>query len=789
MPSNVLTISAQAVARSFTVDPELRLPERPYFPKEILVLPFRNGGILFEGVRGSQVLQGRSAREIVPAILPHLDGKHDLAAISAELPDIPTDSIRMVIALLFSRGLLEDGCGEDLTAQDSELESFVGRYTDVTRINRNRHEALARLTNSQVVLAGPQPLVDTMAEALSRSCIGAVRIISDPLDLTGEVDLLVAASDDRNWFERAHDLGVPALHLLTSRNYAEIGPLFIPQKSACYSCFRRRRPTSVEGEENDQEFWAGIAALNVFHLLSRVGTPALYNQCHVYRRSLHGAVYEREHIARLPGCSRCGLGMLPVAGTKQVEDVWIFHNATISPPLRFVNPRDHQHHYDAANLRITGTLAEPYYGARIVPLPKASEVPLPPSWCKTNGGSPHPINLDLLAATLRYAVGYQQVDGMTKRHIAPTAGSLASPEGFLICRDVPTLPAGIYRYNAPNHELEYLGATADDVLGNALGVSAEELPEVLIVGVASLEKMRSKYSNASFRLFNLDAGFACCYFREVLTTYGLAVPEFSNGRDKVLSRLLHVPTSGNRNVVTYVLGVTTKRETPNRSLPVQAAHIVDALIERSSIVPLPSAARPTPAKPGRDGVAWLSEDLGTLLRSRRSIRDFARRGIPGVHLEAIVGLAYEAHRSRVASGGLPVSAQLWLGVQEPSDDLPAGIHKWNATGCTLDPVRIGVEDGEFAGITLQPSLSRASAILFVSMDFGDAVTHYGARGYREMLSHAGTVAAKALMVGASLGVSGCPWGGVVEDAWGEVLDIDRYSNCPLMGVSLGYSAP
>jgi SagB-type dehydrogenase family enzyme len=315
-----------------------------------------------------------------------------------------------------------------------------------------------------------------------------------------------------------------------------------------------------------------------------------------------------------------------------------------------------------------------------------------------------------------------------------------------------------------------------------------ELPEALIVGVACLEKIRSKYGNASFRLYNLDSGFAYCYFREVLTSFGLGVSEFENVRDIALARLLHVPLSGNRNALTYVLGVTATPESSRRRARVAPEYIVDALIDRASFLQVPAQLLPPTAgwRPMSDHLGWLAGDLGTLFKHRRSIRDFAKRSIPRAQLETIVGCAHEAQISRIAAGGLPIHATLWLSVRGPSGDLPAGIYRWDPSDRTLQQVRQAVPEDEIARTSLQSSLSRAPAILFVTMDFGDAVSRFGARGYREMLSHTGTIAAKALLVGASLGVSGCPWGGVVEVGWGKVLDVDRYSHCPLMGVSLGY---
>ena len=87
---------------------------------------------------------------------------------------------------------------------------------------------------------------------------------------------------------------------------------------------------------------------------------------------------------------------------------------------------------------------------------------------------------------------------------------------------------------------------------------------------------------------------------------------------------------------------------------------------------------------------------------------------------------------------------------------------------------------------LQPGFSQAPAVLFITADFESTVSRLGGWGYREMLSRAGAMMSRGLIVAESFDLSGCMWGGLSEEMWGEKFKIDRYLDCPIFGCALGY---
>ncbi|MEP7185014.1 MAG: nitroreductase family protein [Rhodanobacter sp.] len=792
-----LTLTAQSAGSSFANDPELQLPEHPRFPPEILVIPYGQSGLLFEGANGTQVLNGRGARGVIPMLLQRFDGHHTLSELYESMPDIPSGAVRDVVALLYSRGLLEDGIGPVGSDGLAEIASFVGRYSDVTRVNRNRGEAIERLAQARVVIAGDRVSAEALSAALKSQGLAAVSLLNNPAQLEDDTALVIAMFvDDANastaWLKVAHARGLHVLHAHLGADAVEIGPLFMPGRSACYACLRQlhdapRGAVRVE----DVGFWAGVVALHAFHLLSRVGRPTLYNTCHLHTRTANGEIYREMRIARLPGCDACGLsGRAPGLHEKNGL-IWLLHNAANSmPPRQLLNPRDYQMHYAPANVQITRDVPDPYYGAVPTSLPEGAPLPGGTSWMA--GPRPLPAqtpDADLLATLLRVAVGYHQTDAGVRR-VAPSGGGLGSAELFLVARGVTGLEDGVYHYYAQAHRLDRLREVSPVVMAGALGIGEPELPPLLLVGVGSLTKLRQKYGNFAFRFSNLDAGFARIYLYECLKALGLPFVDYRDVRDKVLAGTIGLPTIGARNTITYAIGVGAPREQVDVA-SVDPHQYVDVLIDMAS--KRDAAAEHREAKHG-SGVAtdrvWpapVIQSLGEILRQRRSVRSFAPRPIPAEILDAIAALAIDANALIGRCGGLPMPLNLWVGVTVGDETIPPGVYRWDAVRGELQLRRADLHVDELDATMLQRSLARAPVVFFITGNFEEAVLDHGARGYRELFSRAGAIGARALIAATSYGVSGCPWGGLIEDAWGDLFDIDRYRDCPLFGLSLGYA--
>jgi SagB-type dehydrogenase family enzyme len=789
--SGNLTLTADSAGSSYAQDPELRLPERPRFPPEVLMLPFGQSGLLFEGANGTQVLNGRGARGFIPGLLPHLDGRTTLAALAAKLPTMPEKNIRDAVALLYSRGLLEDGDEGDVPAGLEDVAAFAGRYADVTRVNRNRGEVLTRLARARVAIVGPADGVASMQSALADQGLAALTIATDAAQLTADTDLVVMmfagdAPEAAAWMESARTLGLRVLHAHLGRDIVEVGPLFMPGKSGCYGCLRQVRPAPTGAPRaQDVGYWGGVLALHAFHILSRLGRPFLYNTCHVHRRLPNGHLYEEKKLARLPGCAACGLRDCRPLLHEENGAVWLLHNAANGmPPRELRCPRDYQLHYAPGNLRVTKEIPEPFHGAVGLPLTRRRGLTAAPSWLRPALPRREPTCEDV-ATILQMTVGYQATPEGVRR-VLPCGGGLGSAQAFVIARGVAGLEDGVYHYYAHANRLDRLREANLSVVAGALGITERELRPLTLVGVGHLSKLRHKYGNFAFRFAHLDAGVVRINLCEVLDGLGLDHVAYPEVRDKVIAQAVSMPTVGGRNVVTHAIGIGAPRGRTGLGM-VEQHQYVDALIDLASRRQAPVAGVPKRAAP-QAGAGWPEAKRTTLeqvLLERRSSRSLGTHALPAATLHAIATLAADANDWLERCGGVPMDMTLWALRTLGDDAMPAGIYRWDAESARLVSHRAGLRAEELDAAMPQRNLARAPLVFFITGNFQSAVLAHGARGYAEMIARSGAMAARAVLAATTYGFDGCLNGGLCEDAWGDLLGIDRYTQCPLFSVSLG----
>jgi SagB-type dehydrogenase family enzyme len=439
-------------------------------------------------------------------------------------------------------------------------------------------------------------------------------------------------------------------------------------------------------------------------------------------------------------------------------------------------------HYAAANMLITKEPPQPYHGAARVALPAPEPLAFTPAW----DGAPRAarvLSLPMLATLLQMAVGVTQ-DGHARR-IAPSAGGLGSAELFVVVRHLEGLAPGVYHYFAHQHVLERLHATSDQMLAGALGVPVAELPPVVLVGVAHLSKVRQKYNDFAFRFGQLDAGVVRAYLDDLLRAAGVPYRDLIDARDDAVAEAISVPTVGTRNLVTFVWGVgqAEQRSRAAELAPHQSVERLAALSARRTArlrAPLPQATGSAALM-----AAAAMPPLQTLMIARRSLRSFAARALPLERAQQVLGITWGVNEALARGGALPVKLSLWLALGAGHSDADSGVYRWCAASGSLQRVRPGVSQQQVHATMLQQALARAPAVIYVTGDFEQAVTEHGARGYRELVSRAGALAARATLAAQALGLGACPWGGLSEDGWGSLLGINRYSDCPLFGISLG----
>jgi SagB-type dehydrogenase family enzyme len=773
-------VDARWIGQAFAIDPELELPVRPRVPPELLVVPFGTDGLILVGGREKELLKGRSARTFVPRVLPFLDGEHTLDEIAARFPDQPAHAVRDVVTLLYHRGVLEDGRAEAPPDHLRPVDAFLGRHNDVTRINRNRGQALRRLADATVIVVGDPAVAGELASSLTASGVGSV-CTSPGGALDASCDLVVAvmtSGRDHALLEAAREANILSLATWLGRDEVLLGPLNVPGQSSCYACLRGRGLPEGEPDAAVASFWAQMSALRVIHLLSRISSSASFESYQLVSLREGVAVTDVRAMPRTPGCERCGLTGPPIDERDPAYPAWSLYNATCKPPAELVSAKDYELHYSPGNIELAHEDAPAGWGAKVIPLPPPMPLAAPP-W----RGVPPPVesvDLPALATLLARAAGFHLLAGSVRRRVAPTGGDLGSVELGVIVSSVEGIEPGVYRYHAPRHVLERLPSVSAVQQRRALG--ADVLPPAVIVGIGGLAKVFRKYGPFAYRIVHFDAGVAAAYLHRLAAALGLAACELADFRDDAAADLFLLDFDHAVQIPTFAIGVGGEPPAPRTVEPAALQPVVEAAAAGRRAPPQLTRAA------ARDGPMAPSRSFDEILLERRSVRSYTRDPIPAVLLRELCTLGMGAAARRIACGVPPSSSiHLVLAVADGGSDLAGGVYHVRPEGPeSLVPGRRGLTRDDLLACLLQSAHASAPAVLFVAGDLGNALADRGARGLRELMVQAGAAVGEVWLAATGYGLGACAAGGVIESGLQALAGGDGYRSAPLLAIALGY---
>jgi len=585
-------LSAPAMAAAVSLDPQFTLPVRPRLLAH-LVLVDLGDGLLVEGTAERQVLRGHAATDLLPALLPLLDGTRRIDDLAGAL-DRPGRQVHAAVALLYACGLLEDA--DDRAprpvAVPAEAAAFLGRHLDTTRVDRSVGAALARLATARVVVVGPAG-AEAVAGALRRAGVPqataaghggwrhALAAATDGIDLVlalGAPDPLPRELDD--WCAQAR---VPWLRSAHGSAGVEIGPRFEAGLTACYRCFAEELPAGGRGRPGARRraAWHGLVVDEVLALLSRVLVARSTGG--VTTVDLDGWSDRTVLVPRRPGCPRC----CPDGGTarREPELAHRYEQAVAFPPRHLLDPKDHQHHYRPANLALQA-LAKEYPAARHVALAHPDRTPQPagafPDLLAARHAAPAALLDRAVLAGLLLRVGGRREDpaggdrrGGKVQRWAATGGNLGSVQLYVLAAGVDGLAPGWWFYEPARHRLALVRRCADTPGDRSRGVvgapapprrpAAAQLarrllgghpapaPAAVIVSTGALARVAGKYHDFAYRIVHLDAGVATAQLQALATGYGLATRVAPRVDDGLLREELRLDPAD--EPVTAVLGL------------------------------------------------------------------------------------------------------------------------------------------------------------------------------------------------------------------------------------------
>ncbi len=181
-------------------------------------------GLLVEGGASRQLFTGAAAHDLLPRLLPLLDGRTSLSA-AAEALSIPVPQVAQAVALLHRSRLLHSGAVDRADPADA----FLSRAVAAAASHHEPATLRRRLADSVVAVAAPGPLGDLLLDDLAQSGIG--NVTTEPTRAAA----MAVATDDR--LAEAVAAGAPVLRVGGDSRAIELGPLFSGAETTCPRCF------------------------------------------------------------------------------------------------------------------------------------------------------------------------------------------------------------------------------------------------------------------------------------------------------------------------------------------------------------------------------------------------------------------------------------------------------------------------------------------------------------------------------------------------------------------------
>ncbi|MHC3394134.1 nitroreductase family protein [Streptomyces lavendulocolor] len=513
-------ISAEEMRRAVAQDPQFNAPLRPALCRGLVVVPFTDG-ILVEGGPTRQILRGAATRELIPRVLPLLDGTRDVAGV-AEQADVPVQHIQQVVALLYTCGLLEEGVDtvdSDSSVADGPTAMFWSRSLDSTRVNRSAAEVVRRLGAMHVVIVADSGVGAGLRDSLLRNGVGRVELVRTLAD--GTADLVVAIDEGgrADLAETAHwceSRGIPMVPAHLSGTTLDIGPYIDPEFTVTFDEAARQRGAEAPAPSRDttaddtavRTMATALITGQVTSIASRVGAVSVLRG--MVRTDL--ASWRQDMYVMAPVPDRTGSRAALTAA--DVPLALAFEASVAFPPRKLLNPRDHQMHYKPGNIALQQE-SKRWPSARTIDLPRTGihpQAPLEPAAAPAGGR----VGLSHLASLLMLAAGRREDGrpGLSVPRWAPTGGNLGSVTLHAVVRDVEGVPTGVWGYDSAAHRLARLPDAVD--LARLPGTDAA----VTFVLTGALARVASKYSTFAWRIVHLDAGVAVAQLSASAASFG-----------------------------------------------------------------------------------------------------------------------------------------------------------------------------------------------------------------------------------------------------------------------------
>ena len=369
---------------------------------------------------------------------------------------------------------------------------------------------------------------------------------------------------------------------------------------------------------------------------------------------------------------------------------------------------------------------------------------------------------------------------------APCTGALYHQELYVVCGDLPDLPAGVYQYGPHDHALYQLRAgDFRAAIASATGDADAARAPLFLVTTSVFWRNAWKYANRAYRHTYWDVGTMLPNTLAVAAGNNIPARLILSFADQKVADLIDVDL--NRESVIAIVALGQTNDLPPKAPPVEplnletepysTAEVDYPLIRethRATLLPCGAEAatwrsltytpeRPAPSAPlielpNPDSLALPDEPIESVIRRRGSTRRFAHAPLGLTELSVLLNRTTRGFPSDVlGSDGIPFN-HLYLIVTDVVGLTP-GAYLYHCDHHALEPLRTMTED-EARALSFHLAADQdlggdATVNIYFLANLDSILSTYGDRGYR--LAHLGGalvagklyLAAYALNIGAS----------------------------------------
>jgi SagB-type dehydrogenase family enzyme len=543
-------IDAKEIGMAVSYDPQFRMPIRPKVSKYVNLVSCGDDGVIFDGSPEKQLFRGSAVKKFLYDLISLADGTRTVQEIAETLDTYPSQFIYNALALLYSRGLLQEGTSSHYL-EETPYYKFIERHIDVTRVNLHPTEAIERLHAYSVFIHGKPDDVQYLSNELRQYDISIVDHITP---FTEDSKLFaIAICDDINdlmeikpFASQCYEYSIPWILITFSHKKIYVGPYFERNETLCFECYLKQMnrideiSIGTNTEMTDpllKKIGLDYSGIEVVHLLSRIASSHLIHN--LKKVDIETFEYTPINVSRLPFCEWCD----PIKGMEPTINLVSQYESYIAfPSSHLINPKDHQNHYKPGNLELAKSSIV-YPSCPHINLPHQDSLP------DLNSNPRNFSDLQLLTKLMLLTAGLKKNVKNNNPRVyrwAPTGGNLGSVGVYFVNKGVKELQTGVYFYQTSTHTLAQLNDSFEEEVLEKITIDSRLSKGTLLgylIFSGSYDRVYKKYKEFAYKIIHLDAGVAYAQSQVVAQLLGLELQlceSWNNDEIEHLLRLDHL---------------------------------------------------------------------------------------------------------------------------------------------------------------------------------------------------------------------------------------------------------